>query len=85
MIINNPSGLDTSTSRSESAPDDSQSDSPHEGLDPIIAASVSLSALVMVGLLVWYYKKVRENNGKYGEISRKEEGWDNIEEIPEVL
>jgi hypothetical protein len=84
MINNNPDG-DTSASRSESPPDDSQSDRHHEGLDPIIAASVSLGTLVMVGLLVWYYKKVRENNGKYGEISRKEEGWDNIEEIPEVL
>lgn len=52
---------------------------------PIIAASVSLGALVMVGLFIWYYKKMHENNGKYVKMSRKEERYGNIEEIPEVL
>ncbi len=75
MIINNPSDGDTSTSISESAPDDSQSDSHNEDLDPIIAALVSLGALVMVGLLVWYYRKVRENNGKMvNQVEKKRDG-----------
>ncbi len=86
MIVNNPSDADASNPESESARDDSQSSNHDKGSEQIIVAcSVSLGALVTVGLFVWFSKKVFENNGNYVQVSRKEERWGNIEEIPEVL
>lgn len=78
LVVNDPSdGSDSS----QTTPSESSS-KPHHTSATLVAASVSLSVVVLAGLFVWYYKRNHENHEKYVPINGKEE---IIVEIPEVL
>lgn len=79
LVVNDPSdGSDSS----QTTPSESSSKPHHHTSATLVAASVSLSVVVLAGLFVWYYKRNHENHEKYVPMNRKEE---IIVEIPEVL